>query len=92
MILQIEKIIEEPSFKNFDQGLLISYIFDSVLSDLRTEKNQADLTFSINEIKSLKVTSSYFAAAEKRYFYQYPYISSTGEVKFYGQDSVYNLM
>ena len=37
LITQVEEIMDEPSFKQFDSKVLTSYVLESLVADLRTD-------------------------------------------------------
>ena len=84
--------MDEPSFKRFEQKILLSYIMDSLNTDIRTDENKNAFMDSTRQMMELKDTSFYLAAIEEKLFYKQPYISSDGSVKFYGQDLIHNMV
>ena len=90
LITQVEEIMDEPSFKQFDSKVLTSYVLESLVADLRTDSNKADMIDSIKFLTNLEVTSTYFASAMDKLYFEEQYISE-GSTTLYGQQSVNDL-
>ena len=82
--------MDEPSFNQFDSKILTSYVLDSLVADLRTDSNKAEMIDSIKYLTNLEVTSTYFASAMDKLYFEEPYISE-GSTTLYGQQSVNDL-
>ena len=82
--------MDEPSFKKFDSKILTQYVLDSLVADLRTDSNKAEMIDSIKYLTNLEVTSTYFASAMDKLYFEEPYISE-GSTTLYGQQSVNDL-
>ena len=92
IISEIESLILEPGFKEFNSKILSKYILGDLVNDLTQDyENKQNLLTSFRYMTGLEVTNSYFMAAMNQLYSESPYFVN-GHEKLYGEETIFNLM